>query len=62
MEDSQLRHREVRICHKKGRIVQVFDNSCKVGVNIGNVHQHVTVTREWAELNAEGKADTIELP
>lgn len=45
---------EVRICHKRGRIRRANDRSYEVSIEIGGVHQHVTVGAAFAHEQLEG--------
>lgn len=41
--------RTVRICHKKGRIIEENKDSYTVSIELGGVLQHITVTKEFVE-------------
>lgn len=45
-----LINRQIRVCHKKGRIVEENDNSYTVSIELGGVHGNmIAVTKEYAE-------------
>ena len=45
--------RAIRVCHKKGKIIEENADSYTVSIKLGGVIQHITVTKEYVENQLE---------
>ena len=43
----------IRVCHKKGKIIEENADSYTVSIKLGGVIQHITVTKEYVENQLE---------
>lgn len=48
MTDTKWLGSTIRLCHKKARIIEAHDRAYTAKIELGGVHQHVSVAEEYA--------------